>query len=178
MSTQPKRTQEELFFPLKAMPQGNHRKRPVLLLSSVKGGSGKTYSALSMALGITRILNQKIKSEENNTSKVCVIDLDLSATNMCALLETANDDLASEYIQFEQKKSIHEYILHAVNRSIDLSQYISKLTYGKQISYLHESVASENNLLHLPPWQNNWSPLLPHSAFLPARRRPACQRSA
>lgn len=129
MSTQPKRTQEELFFPLKAMPQGNHRKRPVLLLSSVKGGSGKTYSALSMALGITRILNQKIKSEENNTSKVCVIDLDLSATNMCALLETANDDLASGYIQFEQKKSIHEYILHAVNRSIDLSQYISKLTY-------------------------------------------------
>ena len=137
MSTQPKRLQEELFFPLKALSNKDNcepdkendkkRKRPVLLLSSVKGGSGKTYSALSMALGITRILNQEVKSEEKNTSKVCVIDLDLSATNMCALLETASEDLTSGYIQFEQKKSIHEYILHAVNRSIDLSQYISKL---------------------------------------------------
>lgn len=140
--------------------------RPVFIMSSVKGGSGKTYSSISIALTMARLCEtrERIKRDEaeasNNTdqdseseedsadenpvvhderqkARVCLIDLDLTGTNMNSLLSTAGKWLAKCNGGDEDKMSIgmshydlHSYMNVWPANTLGLEEVVSSVTYA------------------------------------------------
>lgn len=116
-------------------------KCPVLLMGSVKGGSSKTYNTLSLATALTNYYYSEGLNGDNEGAPVCVIDLDLSATNMAMILNQLNEYLSrvqteSNRMYFEQTKiDIHRYIIRSAAHNISLQNVTAKIEYEPKIDY-------------------------------------------
>lgn len=130
-------------------------KKSVIMLASVKGGSSKTYDSLLLAFTLTNMLNDQAEevpqSEQDqqrtighqlipgHKPKVCVIDLDLSATNMNHLLSLAESLLGENLVHLQPingyQHSIHEYLVSSAGSQMKLEDCITRLTYQETDKY-------------------------------------------
>lgn len=100
----------------------NSRKPPIILLGSVKGGSSKTYNTLALAVEIAK------RVDSGDMADVCVIDLDLSATNMKTILEQLVE--YTDMLPLDDNKiNIHQYIIQSATRKIPLNGLITPVEY-------------------------------------------------
>lgn len=110
-------------------------KCPVLLMGSVKGGSSKTYNTLSLATALTNYYYSEGLNGDNGGAPVCVIDLDLSATNMAMILNQLDEYLikvseGSDRMSFDQTKiDIHRYIIRSAAENILLQNVMATIEY-------------------------------------------------
>ena len=149
-------TDQLLYYPVseKKTKSEDGYKKPVVMMCSVKGGSGKTYNTLSLAFTLTRILNENyamkeradgtgnpevVPARKNNPpikkkygARVCVIDLDITATNMLQLVHDAVKSTGNgthAQLLYQNIMSVHEYIVRSARHNIPLEDVIQKLEY-------------------------------------------------
>ena len=110
------------------------KEKVVFLMASVKGGSGKTYDSLALAFSLNELLwvnsNMQEKETLSSKAKVCVIDLDLSATNMLDLLSYIKNYSYGKVIKVpDSQKTIHRYLIQSVYKRKSFDYVIEPFIY-------------------------------------------------